>query len=97
MELFEQETIINFNKGEHVASVFTYEGTWQRHFEQKLGLKPVMDNGHGGKEYEIDKSRIRKPQLPKKMTDENRKRAAERLAKARSLSKNSLSSNKSEG
>jgi hypothetical protein len=26
------------------------EKTWQRHLEKKLGLKPVMDNGFGGKE-----------------------------------------------
>jgi hypothetical protein len=29
--------------------------------EKKLGLKPVMDNGFGGKEYEIEKKRIRPP------------------------------------
>ena len=47
---YEQETIINFNKEEDIAHIFTYEKTWQKHLEGKLGLKPVMDNGFGGKE-----------------------------------------------
>jgi hypothetical protein len=38
--------------------------TWQRHLEKKLGLKPVMDNGFGGKEYKIEKKRIRPPRAP---------------------------------
>jgi len=51
---YEQETIINFNKDEAIARIFTYEKTWQQHLEKRLGLKPIMDNGFGGKEYEID-------------------------------------------
>jgi len=53
----EQETIILFDKAEDMGSIFTYEKTWQKHLEGKLGLKPVMDNGFGGKEYELPKSR----------------------------------------
>jgi len=30
--------------------------TWQRHPEKKLGPKPLMDNGFGGKEYEAKKN-----------------------------------------
>jgi len=52
---YEQETIINFNKDEAIAHIFTYEKTWQQHLEKRLGLKPTMDNGFGGREYEIDK------------------------------------------
>jgi len=52
---YEQETIINFNKDEAIAHNFTYEKTWQQHLEKRLGLKPTMDNGFGGREYEIDK------------------------------------------
>ena len=68
LEKFEQETIINFNKGEKTASIFTYEKTWQRHLEKKLGLKPIMVNSFGGKEYEIDKSRIKMPHAKRKLS-----------------------------
>lgn len=80
---YEQETIINFNKEEKVAYIFTYEKTWQKHLEKKLGLKPVMDNGFGGKEYKIDKSRIKMPRTPRKMSDKQKKAGANRLRKAR--------------
>jgi len=36
---YEQETIINFNKAEDMAHIFTYEKTWQKHLERHLGLK----------------------------------------------------------
>ena len=48
---YEQETIINFNKAEEVAYIFTYEKSGQRHLEKKLGLKPLWDSGFGGREY----------------------------------------------
>jgi len=80
---YEQETIINFNKDEAIAHIFTYEKTWQQHLEKKLGLKPTMDNGFGGKEYEIDKKRIRPPRAPVKLSAETRKRLAKRLSNGR--------------
>jgi hypothetical protein len=83
---YEQETIINFNKGEDKAHIFTYEKTWQKRLEQKLGLKPVMDNGFGGKEYELPKSRIRPPRAPRKLSDSAKKKLAERLHGNRVLS-----------
>ena len=88
----EQETVIVFNKGDDTASVFTYEGTWQRHMETRLGLKPVMDNGFGGKEYQIDKKRIpmpKAPRTPKQLTDEQRRAIGERLARSRAKQANS--------
>ena len=39
---YEQDTIISFNKAEDIAHIFTYEKTWQKHLEGKLGLKPVQ-------------------------------------------------------
>ena len=33
---YEQETIINFNKAEDVAYIFTYEKTWQKHLENGM-------------------------------------------------------------
>ena len=80
---FEQETIINFNKGEDEASVFTYEGTWQRHLEKKMGLKPIYDNGKGGREYLLPKSRIKMPRSPRILSPTAKKQKIEALKKAR--------------
>ena len=87
---YEQETIINFNKAEDIASIFTYEKTWQQHLEKKLGLKPLYDNGFGGKEYEIDRKRIKPPRAPRKLSDSAKKELAERLHGNRVLSAQSL-------
>ena len=61
---FEKETIINFNKGEEEASIFTYEKTWQKHLETRFNIKPVLVNNYGGKSYIINKNRIMKPRAP---------------------------------
>ncbi len=81
--MYEQETIINFNKAEDTAHIFTYEKTWQQHLEKRLGLKPTMDNGFGGKEYEMDKKRIRPPRAPLRLSPEARAKLAERLRQSR--------------
>jgi hypothetical protein len=80
---YEQETIINFNKAEDIAHVFTYEKAWQKHLEKRLGIKPVIDNGFGGKGYEIDKKRIRPPRAPLRLSAEVRARLANRLRQGR--------------
>ncbi len=79
LSAYEQETIISFSKAEDIAHIFTYEKTWQKHLEGKLGLKPVMDNGFGGKEYEIEKKRIRPPRAPVRLSDEARARLTKRM------------------
>ena len=85
----EQETIITFNKAEDTAHIFTYEKTWKKHLEGKLGLKPLMDNGFGGKEYEVPKSRIRPPRAPRRLSDSARDKLVERLHRNRDhLSRN---------
>jgi hypothetical protein len=76
---YEKETIITFNKAEDVAHIFTYEKTWQKHLERKLGLKPVMDNGFGGKDYEIAKKRIRPPRAPVRLSAETRAKLTKRM------------------
>ena len=83
---YEQETIINFNKAEDIAHIFTYEKTWQKHLERKLGLKPVMDNGFGGKEYQINKKRIPMPRAPRRLSVSAKKKLTERLHGNRILS-----------
>ena len=85
LSAYEQETIINFNKEESIASIFTYEKTWQKHLEQRLGLKPVMDNGFGGKEYQLNKKLIRPPRAPVKLSAEVRKRRAQVLDRTRMI------------
>ena len=75
---YEQETIINFNKAEDVAYIFTYDKKWQQQIEKKLGIKPSMDNGFGGKSYEVPKKRIRLPMAPRKLSAEAKAKLAER-------------------
>lgn len=87
---YEQETIINFNKAEDIAHIYTCEKTWQRHLEKKLGLKPTLDNGFGGKGYELPKSRIKPPKAPRKLSDSAKKKLAEQLSRNRVLSAQNL-------
>ena len=61
---YERETIILFNKAENVAEVFTYEKSWQRIIENKLGIQPFEDNGFGGRFYKVPKTMIRPPIAP---------------------------------
>ncbi len=88
----ERETIITFNEGERMANIFTYSKKWLAHLEKKLGLKPMMKNGWGGREYEIDKKRIPLPRAPMKVSAETKKRLVEQLARGRSKQKSILSS-----
>ncbi len=75
---YEKETIINFNEAEPIAYIFTYNKTWQRHLEGKLGLKPTLDNGFGGRGYEIDKKRIKPPRAKRQLSPETRAKLANR-------------------
>ena len=87
---YEQETIINFNKAEDIAYIFTYDRTWQKHLEGRLGLKPVMDNSFGGRKYELPKKIIRPPRAPKKLSVSVKKKLADRLHQNRVLSAQNL-------
>jgi len=80
---YEKETIITFNEEESQAYIFTYSKKWQRHLEQKLGLKARMDNGSGGKDYEIAKKRIPMPRvLPGPLSPEAKTKLRDRLVGA---------------
>jgi hypothetical protein len=79
LSAYEQETIISFNKEENIAHIFTYEKTWQKHLEKRLGLKPLMDNGFGGKDYEIEKKRIRPPRARVRLSAEVRAKRSKRM------------------
>ncbi|MFC2051976.1 hypothetical protein ACFLT4_04535 [Chloroflexota bacterium] len=87
---YEQETIINFNKEEKIAHIFTYEKAWQKHFEGRLGLKPLYDNGFGGREYELPKKMIKPPRAPRKLSDSAKRKLTERLHQSRVLSAQKL-------
>ena len=69
---YERETIINFNEAEDRAYVFTYNKSWQKHLEEKLGLKPVNANGFGGKDYELPRKMVKPPIAPRKLSAETR-------------------------
>jgi len=79
----EKETLIGFDETSNPAEIFTYNARWQRHLETRLGLKPIMDNGFGGKTYHLPKSRIRLPQAHRTLSVEQRQKLGERLARAR--------------
>ncbi len=87
---YEQETTINFNKAEDIAYIFTYEKAWQKHLESKLGLKPLYDNGFGGRGYKIDKKRIKLPRAPRELSASAKKELGERLHGNRVLSAQNL-------
>ena len=67
----EKETIICFNEGNNAASVYTCSRSWQTHLK-KLGLKPSMVNDHGGMEFNLNKSWIRKPLPSRRQAKENK-------------------------
>jgi predicted mannosyl-3-phosphoglycerate phosphatase (HAD superfamily) len=77
------ETVINFNEGNATAYLFTYETAWQKHLEQKLGLKPTLVNDSGGKGYQLPKSLIHMPQAKRRVSDERKVALQNTLAKAR--------------
>lgn len=79
----EKETIISFDETPAPAIIFTYNKRWQRHLEERFKLSPLRDNGFGGREYEMPKSRISLPRVPRQLTAEQREKMAERLRKVR--------------
>jgi len=79
----ERETIITFDEAGKDAIVYTHNRSWQKHFEEKLGIKPSHINGYGGREYIIPKNRIPKPRSPRQLSAEARKKLSERMFRTR--------------
>ncbi len=81
----EMETIINWNMEEPTATLFTYEPRVIRYMEKTLGLKPVSENGFGGKDYVFPKKLAKLPRKPstRVMSEEQKQASRERLMKAR--------------
>ena len=73
LSLFDKETIINFNKGDKEAYIYTYEKTWQTFFKRK-GIKPFEEDGCGGKHYIVSKDSIQMPVLRKKRETKKEKK-----------------------
>jgi len=86
----EKETLISFDETPADAVIFTYNRRWQAHLEGKLGLKPIMNNGFGGKEYQLPKGMIKLPRAPRKLSDTAKRKLAERLHRNRFLGAQSL-------
>ena len=65
----EKETILNFNEGEEIASLYTYNQKLQKRFDALAAELPELvsrkDNGHGGVTYDLPKKmltlKIQKP------------------------------------
>lgn len=79
------ETIINYNRADDMASVFTYDQSLQNYMERRLHVKVYQDYGRHGKEYLVPKKWIPKPRPPRKriLTDEQRAEISERFKKVR--------------
>jgi hypothetical protein len=87
LERFEKETTINLNEADKNAYIYTRSVTWQKHLEQKLGLKPTK-MGHGGKSYKLSKKLIPFPKKPKKeMTPAQKQARLKNLKKAQGVNR----------
>ena len=81
----EQETIINFNKAEDTAYIFTCSKSWIRHCEKTLGLKPTVIHSYA-REYECPKTWIRKPRKPRQLSETQKHKLSQRLSQTSVLS-----------
>jgi hypothetical protein len=77
----EKETIINFNEGEAMVNVFTYNKRWQRRMKE-MGVKSIRTEGQA-KEYEFLKKWLRLPVKPRQLTLNERERRRKSLKLAR--------------
>jgi hypothetical protein len=75
----EQETIINFNEAEDTAYIYTCNKPYMRHMEKVLGLKPVKIHGSYAREYECPKAWIKKPRIPRQLSQEQKHKLIRRL------------------
>ncbi|MEG1578791.1 MAG: molecular chaperone [Oscillospiraceae bacterium] len=76
----EKETILNFNEGEEIASLYTYNQKLQKRFDKFVEEFPALvrrkDNGHGAVTYDLPKKMlILKIQKPISETERQRRSA----------------------
>ena len=82
---YEQETIINYNQEEKTASIYTHDAALMRKLDAALenGAEiTVKREGDGWKEYEVPKRCI-KVRFPRKISDEQRQKMADRMKSMR--------------
>ena len=84
----DMETVITWNMADDKAYIHTRMPAVMRHMEQVVGLKPTTthrDNNDRiyGKDYEVPKSFIRLPRRNRQVSEEQRQKMADRLAKVR--------------
>lgn len=82
---YEQETVINYNNEEKLASIFTYDKTLMRKIDNKLSEYPdikVVRRGESWAEYSLPKKWI-KVGFPRQLSDEQRAEMANRMRAAR--------------
>ncbi|MFC1945120.1 hypothetical protein ACFLWF_00020 [Chloroflexota bacterium] len=82
---FEQETVILFNQGDAYASIYTCSKPLINHLENNLGLKPTFMNSKG-REYGLPKLWLRNPRKPRRLSEDEKAKRAERLTLRRILS-----------
>jgi hypothetical protein len=78
----EKETIINYNEGETIANIYTYDKKIINKM-LKEGIQPIESDGFGGYTYEIPKKYI-KIRIPRKLTEEERIKAQSKAQNMRS-------------
>lgn len=82
---YEQETLINYNNEEKLASIYTYDKTLMRKIDNKLSEYPdikVVRRGDGWAEYSLPKKWI-KVGFPRQLSDEQRAEMANRMRATR--------------
>lgn len=86
----EQETIINYNQAGDTASVYTYNPTLIRKLDRLAEEYDcvIKESGTGASRSYIIPKKWVKINPPRKMSDENKQKAAERLKKAREAKTN---------
>ena len=73
----DRETVINFNEGDPMVNVFTYDKRWQ-HRMAEMGIKAIRTEGQA-REYEFPKKWLRLPVKPRQLTQAQREAAGKRL------------------
>jgi len=96
LSLYEQEATISWNMQESELHIYTRIRSVMKHLEEKLGVKPdvIHKDKFGnvqGKEYTVPKNWLRLPQKPRQLSEETRKKMADRMSaigRARRLARN---------
>jgi len=88
LSLLEQETIINFNREEAEATIYTHDPSLKRKLDKLCSTIPDIyikrsDNGAGGVTYALPKNLIsvRTPRAKKNLSEEQREVLRERFKK----------------